>query len=76
MIHTVCAFDKTTELIVFEIEIPQQSKEDLKEIMSWNDPEDEFYGYDLSSEQIQRIEELLGQRFYDERYDFQLSTYA
>lgn len=76
MNHTICAFDKMTELMIFEIEIPQQNHPKLKEIMGWTEPEDEIFGYDLSSRQIQLIEELLGQRIYDRRYVFQLSSYA
>ena len=76
MIHTISAFDKTTELMVFEIEIPKQNHPKLKEIMGWTEPEDEIFGYDLNSEQIHRLEELLGQKIYDHRYDFQLSSYA
>ena len=62
--------------MVFEIEIPQQNHPKLKEIMGWTEPEDEIFGYDLSSRQIQLLEELLGQRIYDQRYVFQLSSYA
>ncbi|MEB0205137.1 hypothetical protein [Pseudomonas sp. CCC3.1] len=76
MIHTVSAFDKTTELMVFEIEIPQQNHPKLKAIMGWTEPEDEIFGYDLNSEQIQLLEELLDHRIYDQRYVFQLSSYA
>lgn len=76
MSHTISAFDKMTELMVFEIEIPQQNHPKLKEIMGWTEPEDEIFGYDLSSRQIQLLEELLGQRVYDQRYIFQLSSYA
>ncbi|MEB0203976.1 hypothetical protein [Pseudomonas sp. CCC3.1] len=76
MIHTISAFDKTTELMVFEIEIPQQNHPKLKSIMGWTELEDEIFGYDLSSENIQLLEELLGQRIYDQRYVFQLSSYA
>lgn len=76
MTHTISAFDKTTELMVFEIEIPQKNLPELKVIMAWSEPEDEIFGYDLSSEQLQKLEELLGQKIYDQRYDFQLSSYA
>ncbi|MCU1726606.1 hypothetical protein NTD86_06355 [Pseudomonas sp. 7P_10.2_Bac1] len=76
MMHTISAFDKTTELMVFEIEIPQKNLPELKFIMAWTEPEDEIFGYDLSSEQLQKLEELLGQKIYDQRYDFQLSSYA
>ena len=76
MTHTISAFDKTTELMVFEIEIPQKNLPELKVIMAWTEPEDEIFGYDLSSEQLQKLEELLGQKIYDQRYDFQLSSYA
>ncbi|MQT33827.1 hypothetical protein GHO40_17340 [Pseudomonas helleri] len=76
MMHTISAFDKTTELMVFEIEIPQKNLPELKVIMAWTEPEDEIFGYDLSSEQLQKLEELLGQKIYDHRYDFQLSSYA
>ena len=76
MTHTISAFDKTTELMVFEIEIPQKNLPELKDIMAWTEPEDEIFGYDLSSEQLQKLEELLGQKFYDQRCDFQLSSYA
>ena len=76
MMHTISAFDKTTELMVFEIEIPQKNLPELKVIMAWTEPEDEIFGYDLSSEKIHRLEELLDRKMYDQRYDFQLSSYA
>ena len=76
MMHTISAFDKTTELMVFEVEIPVKNLPELKVIMAWTEPEDEIFGYDLSSEQLQKLEELLGQKIYDQRYDFQLSSYA
>ena len=76
MSHTISAFDKMTELMVFEIEIPQQNHPKLKEIMGWTELEDEIFGYDLSSRQIQLLEELIGQRIYDQCYVFQLSSYA
>ncbi|MFP3518370.1 hypothetical protein SB766_19480 [Pseudomonas sp. SIMBA_077] len=76
MIHTISAFDKTTELMVFEVEVSQEKLPELKVIMAWTEPEDQIYGYDLSVEQIRRLEELLGQQIYDQRYDFQLSSYA
>ena len=76
MIHTISAFDKTTELMVFEVEVSQEKLPELKVIMAWTEPEDEIYGYGLSVEQIRRLEELLGQQIYDQRYDFQLSSYA
>ena len=76
MIHTISAFDKTTELMVFEIEVSQEKLPELKLIMAWTEPEDEIYGYDLSVEQVRRLEELLGQQIYDQPYDFQLSSYA
>ena len=76
MMHTISAFDKTTALMVFEVEIPVKNLPELKVIMAWTEPEDEIFGYDLSSRQIQLLEELLGQRIYDQRYVFQLSSYA
>ena len=76
MTHTISAFDKTTELMVFEIEIAQKILPELKAIMAWTEPEDEIFGYDLSSVQIHRLEALLGRKMYDQRYDFQLSSYA
>lgn len=76
MIHTISAFDKSTELMVFEIDVAQKILPELKVIMAWTEPEDEIFGYDLSSEQLQKLEEVLGQKFYDQRCDFQLSSYA
>jgi len=74
--HSVEAFDKQTEFLVFKVPIPKKNIEQLRIIMNWSKPEDEIYGYDLDGAQITQLEALLGLTFYDPNYDFQIGSHA
>jgi hypothetical protein len=74
--HVVEAFDKKTDLLVFEVPIPGGNIEQLRIIMNWSEPEDEIYGYDLDNVQIAQLEALIGLTLYDSTYDFQIGCYA
>ena len=58
--HVIYAFDKETEALVFEVPVPADNIEQLREIMSWTEAEEEIYGYDLDSQQITKLETLVG----------------
>jgi len=74
--HVIYAFDKETEALVFEVPVPADNSEQLREIMSWTEAEEEIYDYDLDSQQITKLETLVGRSFYDPQYDFQLGCHA
>ena len=76
MIHAINAYDYETEKLNFSIEIASEQEARLAEIMGWKEPEDAIYEYDLSKEQIDQIETLVGKRFYDSSCVFQLTCYA
>ncbi|MEX3775907.1 hypothetical protein [Pseudomonas sp. MYb118] len=72
MNHIIFAFDKETEALGFEVHIPAMKIEELRKIMGWKDPEDEIYGYDLDAFQIEKLQLMLNNDFYDPKYLFQV----
>ncbi|RON55035.1 DUF7683 domain-containing protein [Pseudomonas frederiksbergensis] len=60
MKHTVEVFDRQTEDLLLSVEVPDGRHEALKVLMDWQHPEDEFDGYNLSSEQIRVLEDWTG----------------
>ena len=76
MNHSVNAFDRNTELLVFEVNIPSERFEALAEIMGWTSSAEPIFEYDLSDSQIRRVEALIGRAFYIPGYDYQLSCSA
>ena len=76
MKHSILAFDRTNEQLAFDIELPDDQFAQLAEIMAWQDPDDVIYEYDLSPEQVNRLEALTGKAFSSPDYIFQLSCTA
>jgi hypothetical protein len=76
MQHEILAFDKKTEQLAFSIEIPADQLAKLAELMAWSEPEDAIYEYDLSPEQVSRLESMTGRTFSSPDYIFQLSCTA
>lgn len=76
MQHEILAFDKKTEQLAFSIEIPADQLGKLAELMAWSEPEDAIYEYDLSPEQVSRLESMAGRTFSSPDYIFQLSCTA
>lgn len=76
MQHEILAFDKKTEQLAFSIEIPADLFEALAALMAWREPEDAIYEYDLSSEQVSRLESMTGRTFNSLDFIFQLSCSA
>ncbi|MCX4064491.1 hypothetical protein OR626_09700 [Pseudomonas sp. S1Bt30] len=73
MQHEILAFDKKTEGVAFSIEIPADQYDKLSGLMSWSEPEDAIYEYDLSPEQVGLLERMTGKTFNSPDYIFQLS---
>ncbi|WP_246882139.1 DUF7683 domain-containing protein [Pseudomonas chlororaphis] len=73
MRYTVEAFDKETEFLAFEINLPNGCDAQLVEIMEWASPQRGDEGYNLSRGQLAAIEKLVGRAFYDPGYIFQLT---
>ncbi|WP_349306218.1 hypothetical protein [Pseudomonas sp. Seg1] len=62
MKYTVEAFDKETEFLAFEIDLPNGCDVLLAEIMNWSSPQRGDEGYNLSLAQLAAIEVLAGRR--------------
>lgn len=73
MKYIVEAFDKRTELLDFEVELPEGCDAKLSAIMGWASVQRGDEGYDLSSSQIDAIEKLAGRSFHDDLHIFQLT---
>lgn len=73
MQYTVEVFDRDTELLVSEINLPEGCNAQLSEIMGWSSPQRGDEGYDLNPEQASAIEALAGREFLDDSHIFQLT---
>ncbi|MGW8465090.1 DUF7683 domain-containing protein [Pseudomonas sp. CLCA07] len=73
MIYVIEAFDKKTEFIAFEEELPSGYEKELKEIMGWTADQQGWEGYNLTTEQLGALEGILGKKIYDPAYLFQLT---
>jgi hypothetical protein len=73
MKYTVEAFDKETEFLAFEMDLPDGCDAQLARIMGWAAPQRGDEGYDLNPQQLEAIELLAGRRFDDSEYQFQLT---
>ncbi len=73
MKYVIEAFDKDSEFLDFEIELPDGCEAQLAEIMNWASPQRGDEGYNLSDTQLSSIELLAGRRFYDANHIFQLT---
>jgi hypothetical protein len=71
--YTVEIFDRETELLVSEINLPEGCDAPLSEIMAWSSPQRGDEGYDLNPQQASAIEALAGKKFFDDRHMFQLT---
>lgn len=76
MKHEILAFHKSTEQLAFRIEIQTNQFDELAELMAWTDPKDAIYEYELTSEQLIRLEAITGEVFNSPDYIFQLSCSA
>lgn len=73
MIYLIEAFDKNTELLAFEEQLPNGNDENLKTIMGWTADQKGCEGYNLTREQLGALEDLLGKKIYDPTCFFQLT---
>jgi len=78
VIYTVDAFERVDELLVFEVDIPKEKLPEIAKVMGWNSEDyNDFImgigGWDLTSQQVNKIEEILGKKFFQENLDFQIS---
>ncbi|WP_024658625.1 hypothetical protein N027_01665 [Pseudomonas syringae USA007] len=67
------AFDKNTELLIFERELPDENDEKIKRIMNWSSEQQGVEGYNLNTHQLAAIAKILGEEGFDPGYDYQLS---
>ncbi|WP_433739084.1 DUF7683 domain-containing protein [Pseudomonas putida] len=73
MIYVIEAFDKQSELLVFEEVLPNGHDQELKEIMGWTDIQQGWEGYNLTAKQLEALEGVLGKQIHNSAYSFQLS---
>ncbi|MFJ3369007.1 hypothetical protein [Pseudomonas sp. NPDC086251] len=74
MRYLVEAFDKATELLVFDVELPSGCDQRLKEIMGWMAPQQGWEGYELSAAHLIKLGDLSGRTFDASSYNFQLTV--
>lgn len=58
---------------MFEEKLPNGYDEQLKAIMGWTVDQQGGEGYNLTTEQLDALEEILGKKIYDPAYLFQLT---
>lgn len=73
MKYIIEAFDKETEFLAFEVELPEGSDSQIAKIMGWSTSPRGEEGYNLSANQVAELEELVGRQFYDSHNIFQLT---
>ncbi|HDR2619936.1 TPA: hypothetical protein QCI71_000790 [Enterobacter chuandaensis] len=71
IIYSVEVFDKQSEELILEVEIPQSKLNGVAAVMGWGpDDEDAFVkgiaGFNVSQKQALELENLLGEKFYSE----------
>jgi hypothetical protein len=71
--YIIEAFNKESELLIFEVILPYGSDSQLAQIMGWSVPQRGDEGYDLTPSQAAAIEVLAGKHFYDSNHVFQLT---
>ena len=76
MKYVIEAFDKTSELLVFEFDIPAIHDEQVKVIMEWTTEQQGWEGYDLRADQLVALDKLANENFDTSAYDFQLTVNA
>ncbi|WP_275629287.1 hypothetical protein [Pseudomonas sp. 273] len=62
MRHIIDIFDINTDSLLKSVDIPSHREKDLAQLMGWQTPEDEIYGYDLSFQQVKILEEWTGMK--------------
>ncbi|MBI6682275.1 hypothetical protein YA0697_11190 [Pseudomonas viridiflava] len=67
------AFDKKTEILAFEKEIPAGHDEQLKLIMGWTSEQLGHEGYNLDAAQLEAIVRIIGDESHEPNYDYQLT---
>lgn len=76
MNHYLSAYDKITDELVFQLEIPQTHAAQLSQLMGWTTEEEKIHVYDLDGQHLQAIAAMLGQNLASEHYCFQLDCFA
>jgi len=72
MKHIVEVFDRQTEQLLMDFDVPADRHDDLKRLMNWHGPEDEFDVENLSPAQVQVLENWTGKSLTGETYIVQL----
>lgn len=70
--NTLGIFDAQTEELIEAIEIPVARKKELFDLMKWQEPEDEIFGYDLTDYQVKVIGGWIGRDLGSARWVVQL----
>lgn len=78
IVYTVDAFERVNELLVLEVNIPKEKLPEIAKVMVWTDEDyNDFLaglgGWNLTSQQVNTIEEILDKKFFQEDLDFQIS---
>ena len=73
MKYIIEAFDRETDFLAFEVELPEGCDLQIAKIMDWPTAPRGEEGYNLSANQIAALEKVAGRQFYNNTSIFQLT---
>jgi hypothetical protein len=73
MKHIIMGVPQDGEFATFTRELPESAFDDLKIIMDWKDENDPLYDFQLTKEQIQKIEVLIAEKLPSNNLDLFLT---
>ena len=78
IIYSIEMFDKVSEELIREITIPEFQLEAVAKLMGWNAVDKESFfngvgGFNVTKEQAEKLEVLLGVAFYSEQFIIQIA---
>jgi hypothetical protein len=73
MKHIIMGVPRDGEFAIFDKELPSSALEELKIIMNWKDEYDHLYDFQLTKEQIRKIEVLISEKLPSDDLDLFLT---
>lgn len=73
MKHIIMGVPQDGEFTTFTRELPESAFDDLKIIMDWKDENDHLYDFQLTKDQIQKIENLISVKLPSDHLDLFLT---
>jgi RNase adaptor protein for sRNA GlmZ degradation len=73
MKHIIMGVPRDGDFAVFNRELPNSIFEDLGKIMNWKDENDHLYDFQLTDEQIKKIENIISEKLPNDDLDLFLT---